>query len=620
MTSVPTDKIRNVALVGHGGSGKTTLAEALLARAGAINRIGPGRGRHDRRRHRARGAEAAASRSRWPSPRSTWEGHKINLIDTPGYADFVGDVRGRAAGRRPRRVRRAARSTASRCRPRRSWRLAAELGVPRMVFVNKLDRERADFERTLDQLRDVFGAGIAPLELPIGAGGGLPRRRRPAHRHGLRLRRRRDPSARTRSPTTWPTSSTRSTTTSSRASSWPTTTLLERYLEGDVPSVEELEHTLADGRGRRPRSFPVVCGSAVDRRRPSTAWPTSSARSARRPLDRPVTVVAGDTETEVAADAGGQPLAFVFKTIADPYVGQLSLFKVLSGTIKADDHLVNPRTGTDERLHGLFHLRGKEQVPTSPRCAPATSPPWPSWPTPRTGDTLAPKGTPVRRAAGRAPPAGARRGHQGPHPGRRRQAGHRPSTACQEEDPALRAGAQRRDPPDAAAGHRRDAPGRHPRAAAAQVRRQRRHRGRPGPLPRDHHRQGRGRGQVQEAVAAATASSASPGCGSSRSSAAPASSSSTRSSAAPSPASSSPRSQKGIEETMSHGGVHGFPVVDVRVECFDGKYHSVDSSEMSFKMAGSLGFKEAMAKAGAGGARADLAAQGHRARRPTRAT
>ena len=114
-------------------------------------------------------------------------------------------------------------------------------------------------------------------------------------------------------------------------------------------------------------------------------------------------MIAAGSEQQVAADANGQPLAFVFKTIADPYVGQLSLFKVLSGTVKPDDHLVNPRTGSDERLHALFAMRGKEQDPVTSVPAgdiaavaklSATA----------TGDTLAPKGTPVRVAGIEPPP------------------------------------------------------------------------------------------------------------------------------------------------------------------------------------------------------------------------
>src|SRR5215831_203488 len=166
MKTYSTEKIRNVVVVGHGGSGKTTLAEALLSRSGAINRVG-----------RVEDGTTASDTEPEEQKRSIsislallpfeWSGHKINLIDTPGYADFVGDVEAAL------RVADLAVFVVSavegvEVQAEVVWRRCAALSIPRMVFINKLDRERADFERTLDQLRSVFGAGVAPLELPIG--------------------------------------------------------------------------------------------------------------------------------------------------------------------------------------------------------------------------------------------------------------------------------------------------------------------------------------------------------------------------------------------------------------------------------------------------------------------
>src|SRR6516165_2489746 len=167
MKNYTTDKVRNVVLVGHGGGGKTTLAESLLLRSGAINRMG-------------RVEDGATASDTEPEEQKRgisislavlpfeWSGHKINLIDTPGYADFVGDVEAAL------RVADLAVFVVSavegvEVQAEVVWRRCAALEIPRMVFINKLDRERADFERTLDQVRQVFGAGIAPLELPLGA-------------------------------------------------------------------------------------------------------------------------------------------------------------------------------------------------------------------------------------------------------------------------------------------------------------------------------------------------------------------------------------------------------------------------------------------------------------------
>src|SRR5687768_8344439 len=129
-----------------------------------------------------------------------------------------------------------------------------------------------------------------------------------------------------------------------------------------MPSFDELEHTLAHGVASA-QVFPVVCGSAaadvaIDR------LADFICEIGPAPRDRPpVEVTAGGSTAEVAPDPDGEPLAFAFKTIADPYVGHISLIKVLSGTIRQDDHLYNPRSHQDERLHTLLSLRGREQEP-----------------------------------------------------------------------------------------------------------------------------------------------------------------------------------------------------------------------------------------------------------------
>ena len=399
MKSVPTDKIRNVALVGHGGSGKTTLAEALLSRAGAITRIGrveDGTTVSDTEPEEQK-RQISISLAVLPFE---WEGHKVNLLDTPGYADFVGDVEAAL------RVADLAVFVVSavegvEAQTEMAWRRAEDLGVPRMVFINKLDRERADFERTLEQVRDNFGAGVAPLELPLGLEADftgvadlLTDKAFVYAKDGTH--------AEADVPDHLADLEHQVHDNLVEGIVVADDELMERYLDGDVPSVQELEHTLALGVANAT-VFPVVCGSAatgvaVDR------LADFICEIGPSPAERPVTVQAGDTETEVAPDAAGPPLAFVFKTIADPYVGQLSLFKVLSGTIKADDQLVNPRTGATERLHGLFYLRGKEQEPTSAVVAGDIAAVAKLANT-GTGDTLAPKDMPVRVPAVAAPPS-----------------------------------------------------------------------------------------------------------------------------------------------------------------------------------------------------------------------
>jgi elongation factor G len=587
---VPPEKIRNVALVGHGGTGKTTLAEALLFESGAINRIGRVEDGTTVCDFDAEEQKRTISLSLALAP-VEWKDHKINLLDTPGYADFEGEAMAAL------RVADLAVFVVSavegvEVQHEKLWNAAAALGLPRMIFVNKLDRERASFQRTLDQLRSRFGAGVAPLELPIGeeaAFGGI---------------------ADLLSDKAYMYSD-------GKASEGPIPdemealehevhdnlvegivvaddTLLERYLEGDVPSFEELERTLAAGVDDAS-VFPVVCGSALTRIG-IDRLADFVCEIGPSPLDRPPAEVrAGESTVEVKPDPTAEPLAFVFKTVADPYVGHLSLFKVLSGTVKPDEQLTNPRTSTDERLHGLFTLRGRDHidVPNVPAgdigaVAKLTAT--------NTGDTLTPKGKPVVAPGIEWPDpvlAVAVKAKTQADEDKLANALHR----LTDEDPALvidrndethqtllhgmgethlqitleklerkfgvsvttdevRVPYRETITAEAEAeGKYKKQTGGHGQFGIANLR----------VAPRD-----RGAGfEFEDKVVGGAI-----------------------------PRQYIPAVEKGIEETMGDGGVHGFPVVDVKVTVYDGKFHPVDSSEMSFKMAGRIGFKEAMAKAG----------------------
>ena len=312
MNRFPPEKIRNVALVGHGGSGKTTLAEALLAKAGAITRIGRVEDGTTVCDFDPEEQKRGLSLSLALAP-FEWNGFKVNLLDTPGYADFIGDVHAAL------RVADLAIFVVSavegvEVQTMAAWKVATAANIPRMVFVNKLDRERASFERTLDELRERFGAGVAPLELPIGQehefrgvadlltdsayfydGGNVTHGEVPddlaelEHQvhdnlvEGIVV---------------------------------ADDDLLERYLGGDEISFEELEHTLAHGVADAS-VFPVVLGSAtadigIDR------LADFICEIGPAPSDRPaVPVTAGDTVVEVQPDASAEPLAVEFKSIAD---------------------------------------------------------------------------------------------------------------------------------------------------------------------------------------------------------------------------------------------------------------------------------------------------------------
>ena len=583
------EKIRNVALVGHGGAGKTTLAEALLHRAGAISRVGRVEDGttvcdHDPEEQH-RGLTLALSIAPFE-----WKGHKVNLVDAPGYADFVGDVAS-ALAVVDLAVFVVSAVDGVEVQTEAIWRLASRQGVPRMIFINKLDRERASFERTLDQLRERLGPGVAPLELPIG---------QEADFRGIA-----DLLTDTAhvyvngAPTPGPIPDDMAELERQVRDNLvegivvAEDALLERYLEGDVPSVAELEHALTLGI-EAATVFPVVCGSAtaevgIDR------LADFLVEIGPPPEDRATRVIAGDVEIEVPADPGGEPLALVFKTIADPFVGQLSLFKVLSGTVRNDDHLVNSRSGVDERMHGLFVVRGREHEAAELLTAgdlggvaklTGTT----------TGDTLAPRGKPVIVPQIEQPPAVlavAIVPMTQADDDKLATALHR----LQEEDPALVVDRDEETHQTILRGtgemHLSITLDRLQRKFGVSVTTE--------PMRvryRDtitetaaaegrHKKQSGGHGQF--AVVTLRVESLGRGAGFefvdkivggaiSRS--------------------YIPAVQRGVEEAMANGGVHGYPVVDLRVTLLDGKQHAVDSSEMAFRIAGRIALREAMAAAG----------------------
>ena len=586
MKTYPPEKIRNVALVGHTGSGKTTLAEALLFRAGFIARLGRVEDGTTLMDFDPEEHKRGSSLSLAMAP-VEWKGHKINLIDTPGYADFVGDVHAAL------RVADLAIFVVSavdgvEVQTQNIWHLADRMGVPRMVFINKLDKERSSFDRTLTQLQDRFGAGIAPLELPIGS---------EAEFHGVA-------DLFTDKAYLYDSGEAEVTDIPEEMEAREHEVhddliegivvadddLLERYLDGDVPSVQELEATMAKGVAQAT-VFPVVCGSAtgpiaVDRLADFIVeiGPSPAIRNT-------FTVEAGNELIEAEGSVSGEPLAFVFKTIADPYVGQISMFKVLSGTIKSDTALTNTRSGSDERLAKIATLAGKELELVSELVAGDIGAVAKLNNT-ATGDTLAPKGKPVKvPAIARPEPVLAvaitptTQGEEDKLANALRR--------LQEEDSSIIV--QRSDETKQtllrgmgethltitleklsrkfgvdveteevrvayretitrsaeAEGKYKKQTGGHGQFGVAILRVE--------PLPR---------GTGFEFVDAIRGGSI--------------------------PRQFIPAVKKGIAETMGDGGVNGYPVVDIRVHCVDGKYHSVDSSEMSFKMAGRLGFKAAM--------------------------
>jgi elongation factor G len=590
VNSYPPAKIRNVALVGHGGSGKTTLVEALLAGSGAIaraGRTGEGTSTTDFEPEEVkRGISISLATA--PVER---DGHKINLLDTPGYADFIGEVVA-ALSAADLAVLVVSAVEGVEVQTEAVWRIADDMGLPRMIFVSKLDRERSSYERTLEQLRETFGAGIAPLELPIGEEAGFRGVADLLSDTAIFY----EDGGSSRGPIPDEMGQLEHQVHDNLVEGIVVADddLMERYLEGEVPSPKELGDTLAKGVAAAT-VFPVVCGSAlkgvgVDR------LASLICEIGPSPLDRPpVTVSAGGGKQEVRPDPEGQPLARIFKTVADPYVGKISMMKVVSGTVRPDAVLTNPRTHADERLHSLFTMRGKEQVPV-PEGVSGDIVAVAKLSDAATGDTLAPKGTPVVV--------------QGPPPmspvlsiaiqpkskgdeDKLMTALHR----LQDEDPALVVTRNDETHQTVLSGMGET----HLSVAAEKLQRKfgvevltedvkvpyRETITRPAEAEGKYKKQTGGHGQF--GVANLRIAPLERGAGFEFID---------KIVGGAIPRQFIPAVEKGIVEAMAQGGVYGFPVVDVQVTCYDGKYHSVDSSEMSFKMAGALGFRAALEQAG----------------------
>ena len=351
-------KIRNVGVVGHGGVGKTSLVEALLFTAGAVTRLGKvddGSTTTDfdpdeiKRKISINTSVAYCD----------WKGHRINLVDTPGYGDFIADAR---AGLRVVETAVVVVDAVAgvQVQTEKVWKFASEFELPRVVVVNRLDRERADFYRTLDSIGRRLKGRVVPLQIPIGEESGfkgyvdLGRMRAVVYADGKaseadipgdvsdRAKEYREKLV--------------------EAAAETDDELLSRYLEegslGEPEMLRALRAGIAEG-----KIVPVLC-AAASRNLGTAALLDLIVHEFPSPADRGA--VAG---TDVKAkQAGTRPpdpqapvTALVFKTLSDPHMGKLSIFRVLSGTLKADSTLLNPGRGVKERMGHVSWLMGKTQ-------------------------------------------------------------------------------------------------------------------------------------------------------------------------------------------------------------------------------------------------------------------
>ncbi|NLZ38785.1 MAG: elongation factor G [Firmicutes bacterium] len=361
MKIYPTEKIRNIALISHGGAGKTSLAEAMLYTSGAISRLGKVDAGTTTMDFDAEEIKRKITISTTLAPLE-WKGVKINILDTPGYFDFVGDVACAL------RVADAAVVVVSATAgvevgTEQVWQEANNNNLPRLVFVNRMDKENANFGKVFAQLQEFFGLNVVPVQLPIGAEASfkgvvdlVTMKALNFSDDGKKLTEGEIPAEMSSEVEEY-----REKLIEAVAES--DDDLLLKYLEGEALTDEEVNTGLRKGI-LTGKIIPVMCGAATAN---YGIQPLLDTIATAFPSPADIGVVKGKDlgtgeEIEQKITADGPVSALVFKTFADPFVGKISYFKVYSGTLKNDSQIYNTNKGKEERLGQIFTMQGKNQI------------------------------------------------------------------------------------------------------------------------------------------------------------------------------------------------------------------------------------------------------------------
>lgn len=590
-----TDAIRNLALIGHGDVGKTSLASALLFDTGAVNRFG----KVDQGNTVTDFDEDEIERKVTISSSPCfveWNKVKINLLDTPGYGNFVADARAAL-----RAVDAAAVLVCGvagvEVQTEKTWRWADEYQLARLLIVNKLDRERSDFSRAMEAIQKAFGRGTVAVQIPIGSekdfSGVVDLIQNKAYQYS------KDESGKFQES---PIPDALKEEAASRRQALmemvaeQDDALMEKYFEAGELTQEQLIAGLKKTIVER-KVFPVFCCSALFN---IGMHPILNAivDLMPNPQESGVTLSGENTKdhsrVELKADPKGNPCVFVFKTFVDPYAGRVNLFRVVSGAIKSDQSLLNINKSVTEKISTISVLQGKTQNAVQEVYAGDIASIAKLKDT-QTNDTLCDPAHPVKLDPVHFPHPIISYAIEPKSRGDEEkisQASHK----LGDEDPVLKfdrdpqtkemlisgmgqlhvevavARLKRRFGVEVVL-HPPKVPYRETIKGKAEVqgkyKKQSGGRGQYGdcwikvePLPRDKEFE-----FVDEIFGGSI------------------------------PRNYIPAVEKGIQDARQHGILAGFPTVNFRVVLFDGSFHPVDSSEMAFKIAGSMAFKNAMEKA-----------------------
>ena len=351
------ENIRNVVLLSHSGAGKTSAAEAMLFNAGAIKRLGKtddGTTTSDYDENEVK-RQISINLSLLPCQ---WQDTKINLLDTPGYADFVGEVRAAMRVAEGAVIMVCAASGVE-VGTEQAWGYCQESELPRIIFVNKMDRENADFNKTVGQIQAKFGPRCLPAQLPIGA---------QAKFEGVVDLLTMKAYTGTEGKEGEPPAELKDQADSYReklieAAAEADDKLIEKYLEGGELSQEELSRGLRQAVAGG-KVMPIFTGSAL-KNIGFKLFLDAISSLLPSPKEGKVVTLTDSTKQEIEPSAEAPLAALVFKTSADPYVGKLTYFRVYNGAISSNSHVWNATRKGAERIGQLFLLRGKNQEPVS---------------------------------------------------------------------------------------------------------------------------------------------------------------------------------------------------------------------------------------------------------------
>jgi len=358
MKDYDTEQLRNVVLMGHGGSGKTSLAEAMLYSSGAINRMGKVEegttvadyDEEERRRHISLNLALVPIE---------WQGHKVNVVDTPGYTDFVGEVKS-AVRVADTAVIVVDAVSGVEVGTELVWKFAEEAGLPRMVVINKINRENVDLDRTIEVLEEIFGENFVLTHLPIGTADKCTGVVDLVNMRALMGAEGNVEDV----PADLTDRAEEARIQLVEAAAEADDELIMKYLEGESLTEEEIRRGLRSA-VLQGTAVPMMLTAATENIGTKSVLDTL-VNYGPSPLDRePITAESPSGDEEIEPDEDGPVAALVFKTTADPYVGKLTYFRVYRGVMQSDTRVYNTRTQEEERLGQLYVMRGNEQISVS---------------------------------------------------------------------------------------------------------------------------------------------------------------------------------------------------------------------------------------------------------------